>query len=343
MSNTLDCTIVSAECDCCLLTFSNAAGLPIRTLSLTSLQIHPRLDGKIQLQDGDGVGLTLTVADFVALGLTVESLLDKRKECNCVEDTTEPPEPIDPIKKPQGVPFSAHPIGEKKNLQDFIMWCDELGNVCYTPKGENANDTGVTIITLSEFNTDYTMTESTVGQLIIASPLIANEIPYEGDGLTLCLDATVQDVVALMQANPIYAAFVAAMTAKFPLPAGAAYGLSKVSIEQHSGTPKKNVHCDFVDAAVVVSQNTQVSVVGLGNTSFLTVGGRKNYGKALAPIEVVDADGTCKTCNDVACELVAADITVEGAVGNAVQIDFCISCFATPAENIEGEGGGKEG
>ena len=239
-----------------------------------------------------------------------------------IKDSLELQKETMPDKEYRGVIFIKDPDDKKKNIPIWEAVDTNTGKPCYFTDPELTNQ----IILNNE-----QMKETILGQNIVASPLIANEIPYEADGIVLCLDGTDQDIPALLKSTTVYADFIAAMTAKFPLPAGAAYGLSKISVEQFSGTPKRNVYCDVADAVQVVDKNTQVTTVGLGNTSLLTVGGRKPYGRALKPIEVVDTDGSCKVCNDIACELVDGDVTANGEVGNALQIDFCISCFATPA------------
>ena len=171
-----------------------------------------------------------------------------------------------------------------------------------------------------------------LGRLIADSPLTATEFPYEADGLTICFDGKVQDVVLLIEASQEYLDYIAYLEGCYPLPAGAVYGLSKVSVQQYSGTPKRNVFCDFTDAVQLISKNNPVNVVGLGNTSILVVGGKKNYGKALKPVEVITEDGDCVTCNDIKGQLVAGDVTLEGKELNAGQIDFCVTCFIAPAE-----------
>lgn len=313
MSNTLDCTIVSAECDCCLLIFSNAAGVPIKTLSLTGLQVNAQLDGKIRLQDEYGVGLTLTAADFTALGLTVQGLLDKRKECNRVEDTTEPPEPIDPIKKPQGNPFSAHPIGNKTANESFQMWCDELGNVCITPFGENANDTGATIITLLEFNTDYTMANQVgLPQFLPTEQVL--EVSFEwcpAGGI----DGTYADVLA---------AAIAAATANGggTLPNGnTPDGMVYIEVQQEY---KGQLNQEKVTTSV----GTQI-----GNAPFITTldGGQKFCEKK--KYEDKDCDNKADACHDLTIPFVSPD-----GAGHLITI-LLVECDPDPTTpNLSGGG-----
>ena len=224
-----------------------------------------------------------------------------------------------------------------KTAIPFDRWTDGV-TICLVPCGEVPLEDESNLIKEENY-TKMNITQ--LGQGIIESPLIATEFPYKADGITVCSDETAQDIVALIEASPLYTDWITELTAKFPLPAGGVYGISKVSAKQFSGTPKRNVHCDILDAPALVSSSAQISVVGLGNTSLLTVGGVKPYGKPLKPIAVVTDTGECVTCNDNTCQLAAGDILATGLAGTATHYDFCVTCFIDPtAANVLG-GGGK--
>lgn len=258
---------------------------------------------------------SIAIPNF-ATGTEIADLLNTQLE-ECRNLVTVDMPPVEPVKEIVETITVVDPDNPKKTITLFLF----KNPTCVTTDIEGTN-----IVNLN----DYEMNNTELGNLIAGSVLVPNEIPFYSDGITICPDGSVQDIVALVKGSTLYTDFVTAMTAKFPLVDGAAYGLSKISIKQFSGEPKRKVYCDIAEAEVIVDQNTQIKTVGIGNTSFLTVGGRKSYGRDLKLVEVLLPDGSCVNCYDVACQLVDGDLTAEGLVGNAVHIDFCIACFITP-------------
>lgn len=323
---------------CCRLKYTDCATGEFDMYDTFS-EVHP--EGTAYLNSTDGQQVAITQSTLVPCPddwlQFVDELTAQLSECKAAlgggstDDGTQPtPADKTPTEKVCFYPTEQENMPpHKRDYTHAQEWYSQAGGFCYTNVGEAPLPDGSNLIT----TTNLTMNKETrLGQLTTESRLVANEFNYDADGIVICLDDSVQDVVAAVKSTQQYADFIAAMEAKFPLPAGAAYGLSKLSVEQFDGTPKRNVYCDIAGAVQAIDKNTQVEVVGLTNTSLLTVGGLKPYGKPLAPIEVVDTDGSCHVCNDVACELVDGDVTVKGAVGNAVQVDFCVTCFATPAK-----------
>ena len=176
------------------------------------------------------------------------------------------------------------------------------------------------------------MKESNYGALVRSSPVTPTPFPYNAPGLVICSDESDQDVVALVEASAQYADFIAGLEEKFPLPDGAVYGLASVSLQQISAVPKRNVFCDITEAVTLLDSQAQITTVGNGDTSLLTVGGTFLYSKPQKAIAVVTETGECVTCTDIACQTVAGDIIATGAVGTAYNVDFCVTCYVAPAE-----------
>lgn len=224
----------------------------------------------------------------------------------------------------------AKPDNPKERIWVDVYKDSTTGMPCFFPVGT----TDLINTNQLTFNTDFIMNENRMGQLIVGSNLIPNEFPFPSDGLVICHDATDQDIVALIKTNPLYTAFITDLTAKFPLPEGATYDLSKISVEQVNGIPKRTVHCDFTDADAVISSNAQISSTILGNESDLTVGGYKKLSKPQKEIDLI-VDGKCVTCTDESCKAADGDIILNGEEKTASQVDFCVRCYA-PDPNAEG-------
>ena len=217
--------------------------------------------------------------------------------------------------------YRAHQDDLKTPLAIVVMEDTETGFPCYFLQTEIDFTVDPPVLGETININDYIMTTGTeIGTLSYNSPLTITEIPYSSDGIVLCPDGSDQDLVALIQ--PIVDAYIAEISAKpnFTIPDDATLGLSSIAIQQH--TDKKQVHCDIADIDMTVTSQAQVKTVGLGNTSFLTVGGKKKFAKPL-----ID-NGQCKGCASDECQLVAGDLIATGDVGTAIQIDFCIACFA---------------
>ena len=241
-----------------------------------------------------------------------------------IDETTEP----ETVKSAIGPPFQVIHNDDIKNKNPECFWVQAYqlnGVTCYAFVGDDPNTNTINL-------DNYMSKESNYGQLVQTSPLVPTPFPYDGPGLVICPDATDQDVIALIEGTPQYIDFIAGLTAKFPLPAGAAYGVMSASLEQISGEPKRNVFCDVAQAIQAVNSQAQITVVGNGDTSLLTVGALFPYAKPQAAIVVTNADGSCATCTDAACQTVAGDIIANGAVGTAYNVDFCVTCYATPAK-----------
>jgi len=221
---------------------------------------------------------------------------------------------------------------EKGN--DDVIWVDvylnnTTGKPCYVEQGGNPND-AVELNVLVDLNKFERMNVTELGSAIVGSAIIPNVFPFSSDGLTICGDGSEVDLIAAITGTTQYTDFIAGLTDKYPLPDGGVYGIQKILVQQHNADPKKGVHCDVADAEAIITSNAQVSIVGLGNTSLLTVGGQKPYVKPQVQEELL-VDGVCVTCNRLGCELAPADVLATIPVDAAIQVDFCVSCYL-PAE-----------